>query len=759
MTKPEGNRIVRFLILLLFIAVSCSASGQEPAATLLKAFPEAEGFGACTRGGRGGKVYYVTTLDDYVPGKDVPIEGSLRAAVEAKGPRLVLFQVGGTISLKADLWVQKPFLTIAGQTAPGGGICIKDYQFVLATNDTIVRHVRFRSGDLTRREQMAVGIFGGNNSILDHCSMTWATDEVMSAFGAYNFTAQWSIISEGLSHSYHPKGEHSKGSIIDGTGGITIHHCVYAHNASRNPRVNTVVLDFRNNVLYNWGYRGGYTTEAPCFMNYVANYLKAGPSTSKSVRTRTFDPGDDMARVFFQDNVLAECPEETANNVLLIRVPRDSDPEVIRAAVAVREPFPCPEVKTDPPETVLASVLDAAGAILPKRDAADARLMEEIRNGTGRIIDSPADVGGWPVLADAPPAPDSDSDGMPDAWEESQGFDSHQGADGNGDADGDGYTNVEEFINATDPRSPEKDCTVDAEAFRRYQQDALALSANGKALFEERKASIEAAYEAHKTAMKETLKVTVTPGDVLNAKRIVLDIDGRASLKLVRIPVGTFMMGSPENEGGEANEHPQHRVNISRAFFLAETPTTSKQFWAVMGDTFGKIKAGEEECSAHEVDWATAVDYCDILSAATGYQFRLPTEAEWEYTCRAGTTTAFNTGDIITSDQANFDATEATRYNPVGKSVGKKRAVRSYPPNGWGLYDMHGNDAEYCLDSCYRKYTEAEVTDPVYLEGGVKVLRGGRDTSKAFFIRSAYRYGYAPGVGYAFRMVMQIPQE
>src|SRR5690606_32682678 len=137
-------------------------------------------------------------------------------------------------------------------TAPGDGICFKDYQVVIATNDVILRHLRFRSGDRTQKEQLTVGIFGGSNSTIAHCSMTWATDEVMSSFGAANITIQWSIIAEGLSRSFHPKGEHSKGSILDGKGGFSLHHSIYAHNAARNARVNNIVLDFRNNIVYNW---------------------------------------------------------------------------------------------------------------------------------------------------------------------------------------------------------------------------------------------------------------------------------------------------------------------------------------------------------------------------------------------------------------------------------------------------------------------------------------------------------------------------
>ncbi|MHC4532557.1 MAG: pectate lyase family protein [Planctomycetota bacterium] len=227
---------------------------------LLRAFPEAEGFGAFTPGGRGGDINFVTTLDDYIPGKEQHIPGSLRAAVDSEGPRYILFRVSGTIELKADLWIRKPFVTIAGQTAPGGGICIKDYQVVLATHDIVIRHLRFRSGDETRKEQMSIGIFGGHDSIIDHCSMSWAIDEVMSSFGTvHNLTVQWSIIAEGLSRSFHPKGEHSKGSILNGDGGVSIHHCIYAHNSARNPRVDTIILDFRNNIIYNWGYRAGYT--------------------------------------------------------------------------------------------------------------------------------------------------------------------------------------------------------------------------------------------------------------------------------------------------------------------------------------------------------------------------------------------------------------------------------------------------------------------------------------------------------------------
>jgi formylglycine-generating enzyme required for sulfatase activity/pectate lyase len=740
---------------LLFTGVVLAAQKEE----LLRAFPGAEGFGACTPGGQGGEVHFVTTLEDYLPGKEAPIPGSLRAAVNAKGPRYVLFNVAGTIALKTDLWIRNPFITIAGQTAPGGGICVKDYQVVLGTGDIILRHLRFRSGDETRKEQMSIGIFGGHDSIIDHCSMTWATDEVMSAFGAHNLSVQWSIISEGLSRSFHPKGEHSKGSILDGDGGMTIHHCIYAHNSARNPRVNTIVLDFRNNVLYNWGYRGGYTREAPCYMNYVANYLKPGPSTRKSARTSLFEPGDDMARVFLSGNLLDGYPEETKDNRLLIDPPRGVDRDAFRKVVIVDTLFAAPPVETDTAEKACQRVLDGAGALLPRRDTADARLMEETRAGTGRIIDSPKDVGGWPELATGVALPDTDSDGMPDAWEQGRGLDEQRPGDGLEDPDQDGYPNLEEFLNATDPHRPERDCRVEAKPFRALQEAAMKRSADGKAEFKARQAAREARRKAEQDAALAALNVAVTPVAGSDGSRMVVKLGDDVSVEMVRIPAGSLLMGSPESEGGEPNERPQHRVNISRPFYMAATLTTNAQLTPILGATERRSRPGEREWPAHEVSWYEAEEYCDRLSGKTGHRFRLPTEAEWEYACRAGTTTAFHTGDAITSDQANFDATEATPYNPAGGFRGKKAPARSCPANAWGLYDMHGNEAEYCLDSCFREYTKDEVTDPVHLEGGAKVLRGGKAKSKAFFIRSAYRYGYAPAVGYAFRLVMEIPQE
>jgi formylglycine-generating enzyme required for sulfatase activity len=728
------------------------AAGED---SLVRAFPGAEGFGASTPGGRGGEIHFVTTLEDYAPGEDDVIPGSFRAAVSAAGPRYVLFKVGGTIALKADLTIRNPHLTVAGQSAPGGGICLSDEMVVLGTHDVILRHLRFRSGDRPKEEQLTIGIFGGSNSILDHCSITWATDEVLSCFGASNISLQWCIIAEGLSRSYHPKGEHSKGSILNGDGGMSIHHSIYAHNSARNPRVDAIVLDFRNNIVYNWGYRGGYTSEGPSYVNYVGNYLRAGPSTRASTADDVFDAADDMLRIYFEDNYLEGDAEHTANNVLLLELPKDAKPTSFLDTVIVDRPFRVPVRNTEAPLEARDRILAEAGATLPQRDSADERLMEEIATGTGRIIDSQDEVGGWPELSSGILPADTDADGMPDEWEKTHGLNGNAPEDYLLDPDQDGYPNLEEFLNGTNPLAPEADCALPEKKFRATQELALARSAMGKAEFKIRTIAGELERAEVREADLKALNVTIAQED--EGAGAVVRLGDRAQISMARIPAGTFLMGSPESEGGEPNERPQHEVTISRPFFMATTLITNRQFAALYGPTTERrARDKEKEFPAHEADWYEATEYCRLLREKTGRVFRLPTEAEWEYACRAGTTTAFYTGDTITTDQANFDGQTASTFNPVGKNRGKIIAVATFPPNPWGLYDMHGNQAEYCQDVAFRTYTSAPVTDPVNFEGrGARILRGGKSSSKSFFLRSAYRYQYAPAVGYGFRVVME----
>lgn len=414
-----------------------------------RAFPDAEGFGAHARGGRGGQVLFVTNLEDYRPGKDARIEGSLRAACEAKGPRIVIFRVAGTILLRASLAIKEPFLTLAGQSAPGGGVCLRDYGTSVSTHDVVIRHLRFRPGDRVGRrlgeagkswQTDALGMSGGaRNVIFDHCSASWGNDETLSVSGAgiTDVTVQWCIISESLNDSTHHKGRHGYGTLLRTNGRVTFHHNIYAHHYSRCPRPGTygegcLLLDFRNNVIY---HGRGYSAKDPVRMNYVANYIK------KPIQY-AFSVGGEGTRMYVAGNVL-EGTEPPEDNWALIANAKDGNKRA--------KPFDVAPVRTDPAAEAYGRALAEAGATRPKRDAVDERIVRQIRSGTGGLINRAEDVGGWPDLADGELPADTDGDGMPDSWEIAHGLKPTDASDAGTDTDGDGYTQVEEWLNATDP--------------------------------------------------------------------------------------------------------------------------------------------------------------------------------------------------------------------------------------------------------------------------------------------------------------------
>jgi pectate lyase len=411
----------------------------------LPAFPGAEGFGATTPGGRGGKVILVTTLADSGP-------GSFRAACEAVGPRIVIFRVSGTIALQSEIVVTNPFLTIAGQTAPGDGICLRNHPFGIATHDVVVRYLRSRLGDEVLQQGDCIDLLNGaRNCVLDHCSATWSIDECLSLSGdVQNCTVQWSLIGESLNRSKHPKGPHGFGTLARANGPITFHHNLWIHNDSRNPRMGDnygrgttfPTFDVRNNVIYDFGATASGLTQGKLKINYVGNYLRAGPSS----RAKTpINIGNNSEITFFiRDNVLDGSAELTADNTKFVSAYVIDGKKQVQTTDT---PFAAPAVTTSSATSALDAVLASVGASLPARDAVDARLVDHVRNRAGKLIDSQKEVGGWPVLKAGTPPVDTDNDGMPDAWETAHHLNPRDPSDSNADRDNDGYTNVEEYIN------------------------------------------------------------------------------------------------------------------------------------------------------------------------------------------------------------------------------------------------------------------------------------------------------------------------
>lgn len=741
---------------------------QQTSAVNVLAFPGVEGFGSYTTGGRKGQVIYVTNLNDSGP-------GSLRAAIETTGPRMVLFKVSGTIQLQSDLEIINPYITIAGQTAPGGGICLKDYQTVVRGHDVIIRHIRFRSGETTRKEQMSLKLMKCYNVVIDHCSCSWALDENLTSSGIYNITIQNTIVGEGLSESFHPKGEHSMGSLLSGIGGVSIIHSLYTTNRTRNPRVYNMLLDLRNNVIYNWGTDICYTSEGGCFLNMRDNYLKPGPACSSSAASRrAFKPGNIFARVFIDGNVLLKQDGSideirTEDNRQLVQPTNEElKNEEALNTIIVHTPFETPPLTNykNPRTQLFDYVLENVGAILPQRDAADNRMIDNVRNGTGTLINfvSPEsgvpNAGGWPELASGSPPADSDGDGMPDEWEMTYGFDPKDASDGIQDIDKDGYTNLEEYLNGSNPLIAEDRPPFSESALTQIQQNALKLVAEGMARYA---AYVDESRDSMDRVVQElirTLPVTISPTPSPDVKKITVNINGTPLFNMVRIEPGTFLMGSPPEEIGAISlysEKPQHAVTLTKAFYMAETAVTKAHIGAILKRPYDESEADMPASTT----WYDACDMAAVLKGATGYHFKLPTEAQWEYACRAGTTTAFNNGrNTITTEEANFDGTIATEWNPIGIRRGEQVAVKSFPPNAWGLYEMHGNGYEFCEDVAARVYTTAAVTDPVGSSSTTEVkrcMRGGGASSSAVYIRSAARYQYDKKVNYGCRLILEIP--
>jgi pectate lyase len=450
----------------------------------IPAFPGAWGGGMFTTGGRGGKVLEVTNLNDSGP-------GSLRAAVEAEGPRIVVFRVAGIIELESGLDIENPHITIAGQSAPGDGICLAYDSVNINTHNVILRHLRVRRG-MPEGGQGSDNI-GGNPEgqvMVDHCSTSWGMDENLSLYRfmkparggqaikepARNTTVQFCISSEALNARNHAFG---------GTWGgedSTFHHNLFASNTGRNPSIGMGgEFDYRNNVIFNWRHRTMDGGDETSLVNVINNYYKPGPATNDNMQNtiarieqrNQYSPGNRWkagdwypdtsgrpGKWYVAGNFVDGHADVTADNWKGMKSGNHGDaPEGAR----VNTPFEAWPVAQQTALEAYETVLAKAGATLPRRDAVDQRVTETVRTGNvaadnvsadDGIVSDPAQVGGYPEYtfdADEVPA-DGDHDGMPDSWEQSNGLNAQDAADGPTDSDRDGYTNVEEFLNGTDPQ-------------------------------------------------------------------------------------------------------------------------------------------------------------------------------------------------------------------------------------------------------------------------------------------------------------------
>lgn len=455
---PNWIRLLKPFVFLLMTAVV--APSPSLAVDGVKAFPNAQGFGAYAQGGRGGAVYEVTNLNDSG-------DGSLRTCIEAQEPRTCVFRVGGTINLASSLIIRDPYITIAGQTAPGDGISLRNLPdnsetplVVLDTHDVVIRYIRSRPGPSiepsSNLDALEV-LRGSERVIIDHVSLSWSVDELFSTYpekgrNPTDVTLQWSLLAEGLSHSNHEKGgHHSKGILLvsgkgdTGSHQFSLHHNLLAHSRDRMPELSVRgIVEFADNVLYNAASEFGefWNDYGPMAINFTGNVTIPGPDTRRdiwSADVKINEPSHPVS-LYMADNLL--MPSRGGRKPGLL----DPDDE----GTLVQQPdarATLPSGSSAPADT-LEVVLEHAGAKLPKRDAVDRRVVDNVRARTGKIIDHPDQVGGWPEMQSGEPKADLDHDGMPDEFELQMGFDPANPTDRNDDHNGDGYTNLEHYLNS-----------------------------------------------------------------------------------------------------------------------------------------------------------------------------------------------------------------------------------------------------------------------------------------------------------------------
>lgn len=493
--KSIIRTLITFLLLLPILSQVLQAEDKQPA------FPGAEGYGRYTTGGRGGTVYHVTSL------ADDGSEGTLRWAIQKSGKRTIVFDVSGTIYLKSALGIKNGNLTIAGQSAPGDGICVADYPFTLKADNIIIRYMRFRLGNRHVSEHEGDGLGGMDlkNIIIDHCSVSWSIDECLSVYGSTNISVQWCLVDQSLVAAGHSKGNHGYGGNWGGSG-ASYHHNLMAHHSSRVPRLgprpSTQLderMDLRNNVFYNWAGNGCYGGEA-MNVNIVNNYYKPGPATDKrsstirrriasvNIRTTSYckrevDENGNVTgnswlptwhvwgKYYLNGNVNPDFEDVTNDNWtygFYNQIDESGNDgtytSVTKDTIKLTSPINYELTTTHTAETAYAKVLEYAGASL-HRDSHDEQIVEDTRNraasftGSGcypglintqddnKPADADEDWVAWPTLRSESAPIDTDRDGMPDDWEIQASLNPNDTSDGKA-IHSSGYTNLECYLNS-----------------------------------------------------------------------------------------------------------------------------------------------------------------------------------------------------------------------------------------------------------------------------------------------------------------------
>ena len=452
-----------------------------------RAFPGAEGGGMYTTGGRGGEVYHVTNLND--SGQGSLRDGITNRNTDTNGeyiPRTIVFDVAGIINLQSKIQingsksVSRANLTIAGQTAPGGGICLKNYTVNVNADNVIIRFLHFRLGDEGPNAGDSEDCIWGRyltGIVLDHCSMSWSIDECASFYGNEYFTMQWCILTESMNDSAHSKGSHGYGGIWGGKD-ASFHHNMLANHHSRNPRIdhpeiypkNNGVFDWskrgnvdlRNLVIYNWGDNSTYGGEGGKY-NLVNCYYKPGPSTAKD-RYYFIDAYSVYSSskvnygyplLYMNGNIHTAHDDLSENNLVHGVYFHEASSYSLPAGYSFQAsayPIGGPGGKaiyttTHSAEEGKDAVLEWAGDRL-HRDSVDERAVSGFKSNTGKIINTPADVGGWPSYSGTT-VKDTDKDGIPDDIEDAWGFDKNDASDAGAytiDSTRKRYTNLEMYL-------------------------------------------------------------------------------------------------------------------------------------------------------------------------------------------------------------------------------------------------------------------------------------------------------------------------